>query len=118
LSKRIEPESLLNIALSDLSLADRLYRGRGCLLGLAVGDALGATLEFSPRDSTTRHTEMMGGGPFGLRPGEWTDDTATALALAESLLERGVLDEFDLMTRFVAWRDTGTYSYTGECFDI
>jgi ADP-ribosyl-[dinitrogen reductase] hydrolase len=57
------------------------------LLGLAVGDALGTTLEFSPRDSHPHHAEMTGGGPYGLQPGEWTDDTSMALALADSLLD-------------------------------
>lgn len=95
-----------------------LDRGLGCFLGLAVGDALGTTLEFSERDSNPLHTEMIGAGPFDLEPGQWTDDTAMALALAESLQARGGLDERDLMTRFVAWRDTGQYSCTGRCFDI
>lgn len=61
---------------------------------------------------------MVGGGPFGLKPGEWTDDTAMALALADSLAECGELDEADLMRRFTAWRDDGAYSCTGTCFDI
>lgn len=93
-------------------------RGLGCFLGLAVGDALGTTLEFSDRDVLPFHTEMIGGGPFDLKPGEWTDDTAMALALAKSLLVCGRVDEMDLMTRFVAWYQKGEYSCTGECFDI
>jgi ADP-ribosyl-[dinitrogen reductase] hydrolase len=56
-------------------------RAVGCLLGLAVGDAVGTTLEFKARDSYAPLTDMVGGGSFGLRPGEWTDDTAMALAL-------------------------------------
>jgi ADP-ribosyl-[dinitrogen reductase] hydrolase len=98
--------------------ADMMDRGRGCLLGLAVGDALGTSLEFSQRDIVPRHTEMTGGGPFGLAPGQWTDDTAMALALADSLLARGGLDARDLMDRFVAWWRKGEYSCTGVCFDI
>ena len=93
-------------------------RAVGCLLGLAVGDAVGTTLEFKPRDSYAPLTDMVGGGPFGLRPGEWTDDTAMALALADSLLAHPDLDEADLMRRFVDWHDNGTYSCTGTCFDI
>ncbi|WP_232209433.1 ADP-ribosylglycohydrolase family protein [Sphingomonas sp. SKA58] len=93
-------------------------RGRGALIGLAVGDALGTTLEFARRDSYPLLTDMIGGGPFGLRPGEWTDDTSMALALADSLLTRNGIDEADLMKRFVAWRDEGSYSSTGHCFDI
>jgi len=62
-------------------------RMRGALIGLAVGDALGTTLEFRKPGSFTPITDMVGGGPFRLKPGEWTDDTSMALCLAESLLE-------------------------------
>lgn len=93
-------------------------RGRGALIGLAVGDALGTTLEFARRDSCPLLTDMIGGGPFGLRPGKWTDDTSMALALADSLLSCNGIDEADLMKRFVAWRDEGSYSSNGHCFDI
>ena len=93
-------------------------RARGALLGLAVGDALGTTLEFSRRDQHPLHTEMTGGGPFGLRPGEWTDGTSMALALAESLIAHPALDPRDLMDRFVAWWRDGALSCTGRCFDI
>ncbi len=95
-----------------------LDRARGALVGLAVGDALGTTLEFSHRDSLPHHTEMIGGGPFDLPPGVWTDDTSMALALAESLIDRGGLDAADLMDRFVRWWRHGAYSATGTCFDI
>jgi ADP-ribosyl-[dinitrogen reductase] hydrolase len=61
---------------------------------------------------------MVGGGPFQLRAGEWTDDTAMALALADSLLFSGALDERDLMGRFINWYRNGAYSCTGRCFDI
>ena len=61
---------------------------------------------------------MVGGGPFGLKPGQWTDDTAMALALADSLAGRDDLDEQDLLARFSDWQRNGTYSCTGRCFDI
>lgn len=93
-------------------------RALGALLGLAVGDALGTTLEFKPRGSFTPLTDMIGGGPFRLAPGQWTDDTAMALALADSLIHYGKLDEADLMARFTAWYERGDYSCTGRCFDI
>ncbi|MGO1079784.1 ADP-ribosylglycohydrolase family protein [Inquilinus sp. CA228] len=93
-------------------------RARGAFVGLAVGDALGTTLEFSSRDSRPHHREMTGGGPFGLAPGQWTDDTSMALALADSLITRGGFDATDLMDRFVAWWQDGRYSCTGACFDI
>jgi len=95
-----------------------LDRAQGALLGLAVGDALGATLEFQPRDAQPLHTEMRGGGPFGLKAGEWTDDTAMALALADSLLACSGFDTHDAAQRFIAWWREGSYSCTGTCFDI
>jgi ADP-ribosylglycohydrolase len=61
---------------------------------------------------------MVGGGPFGLAPGEWTDDTSMALCLAESLLECGGFDEVDQLDRYVRWWRTGHLSSTGQCFDI
>lgn len=93
-------------------------RAIGSVLGLAVGDALGTTLEFSHRDQYPLLADIVGGGPFELEPGEWTDDTATALALAESLLSYRGLNEADLMNRLLDWYQTGTYSCTGNCFDI
>ena len=65
-------------------------RARGCLLGLAVGDAVGTTLEFRRRDTYPPLTDMIGGGPFGLPPGEWTDDTSMALCVADSLIEKAI----------------------------
>jgi len=93
-------------------------RAIGSLLGLAVGDALGTTLEFSTRDSRPRLTDIEGGGPFRLEPGQWTDDTSMALALADSLLCCDDLDQNDLMTRFVSWMDEDAYSSNGRCFDV
>ncbi|PEQ10294.1 hypothetical protein B2G71_23040 [Novosphingobium sp. PC22D] len=102
----------------DTSAAAIRDRALGALLGLAAGDAVGTTLEFAPRDSYPVHTGMTGGGPFRLAPGEWTDDTAMALALADSLYDRDDLDETDLMRRFLSWRDHGEYSHNERCFDI
>ena len=93
-------------------------RAIGALLGLAVGDAIGTTLEFRTRDTYEPLTDMVGGGPFGLSAGEWTDDAAMALALADSLADREDLDEQELLRRFVNWWQLGIYSCTGECFDI
>ncbi|MDP0489444.1 MAG: ADP-ribosylglycohydrolase family protein [Verrucomicrobiota bacterium JB023] len=89
----------------------------GCLLGLAIGDALGTTLEFRPPGSFPPIDDLVGGGPFNLRPGQWTDDTSMALCLAESLIESG-FDARDQMTRYLQWRDEGHLSSNGTCFDI
>lgn len=93
-------------------------RALGAFLGLAVGDAVGTTLEFRPRDAQPRLEDMAGGGPFELPPGYWTDDTAMALALADSLAASERLDPQDLMDRFVRWWRNGDYSCRGHCFDI
>ena len=90
----------------------------GCLLGLAVGDAIGTTLEFKPRGSFRPITDMTGGGPFHLEPGQWTDDTSMALCLASSLVEKGEFDPADQMARYVRWNDEGYWSSNGRCFDI
>ena len=99
--------------------ADDIHdRALGAFLGLAVGDAVGTTLEFCSRDTQPRLEDMVGGGPFDLPAGAWTDDTAMALALADSLAESKTLDCRDLMDRFVKWWRDGDYSWSGDCFDI
>ena len=75
-------------------------------------------MEFAPRGSFAPVTDMVGGGPFGLRPGEWTDDTSMALCLATSLLERHEFDPRDQMERYCRWWEQGYMSSTGKCFDI
>ncbi len=104
--------------LPEMVNVDRRSRFRGALLGLASGDALGTTLEFMPRDSYSPIEDIVGGGPFQLRPGEWTDDTSMALCLAESLIEKQGFDAFDQMERYCRWRRDGHLSSTGHCFDI
>ena len=93
-------------------------RYQGALLGLAAGDALGTTLEFSLPGSFEKITEMVGGGPFRLLPGEWTDDTSMALCLAESLLECRGFSAGDQMHRYLRWWREGHLSSNGRCFDI
>jgi len=100
------------------SHATLLDRYRGCLLGLACGDAVGTTLEFRRRGSFEPLTDMVGGGPFGLQPGQWTDDTSMALCLATSLVECHGFDAEDQMNRYVNWWHHGYLSATGDCFDI
>ena len=101
--------------MSDMSARNRF---RGCLSGLAAGDALGTTLEFKPPGSFEPIDDMVGGGPFRLRPGQWTDDTSMALCLATSLIESGGFDPGDQMMRYVRWWREGYLSSTGTCFDI
>lgn len=97
---------------------ERRERYRGALLGLATGDAVGTTLEFQPPGTFTPISDMVGGGPFDLQPGQWTDDTSMALCLAESLVECTRFDAHDQMQRYAAWMRHGKYSVKGYCFDI
>jgi len=98
--------------------ASLLSRYHGALIGLAAGDALGTTLEFTRRGSIPPIDDMIGGGPFRLAAGEWTDDTSMAMCLAESLIARRGFDPHDQMTRYVRWWREGYWSSTGACFDI
>jgi ADP-ribosyl-[dinitrogen reductase] hydrolase len=93
-------------------------RMRGCLLGLACGDAVGTTVEFCERGSFPPVTDMTGGGPFRLPVGAWTDDTSMALCLADSLLACGGFDARDQMERYCRWWKAGERSSVGRCFDI
>lgn len=101
--------------LSNMSERDRAL---GALVGLAVGDAVGTTLEFKERGEFTPITDMVGGGPFRLNVGEWTDDTSMALCLADSILEHKSIEHNDLLDRFYRWYDSGHNSHNGRCFDI
>jgi ADP-ribosylglycohydrolase len=100
----------------DMDVRDRFI---GCLTGLAVGDALGTTLEFEHPGTFEPIEDMVGGGPFELEAGQWTDDTSMALCLADSLLACGGFDPADQMRRYVRWWRTGhRSSRPGSCFDI
>ena len=102
-----------------MSLESKEDRGIGALYGLAVGDALGTTVEFSARGTFAPVRDMIGGGPFRLRPGGWTDDTSMALCLADALIAgRGELDPALLLRLFVRWWREGYASHTDDCFDI
>lgn len=89
----------------------------GTLVGLAAGDAIGTTVEFKPRGTFPPVTDMVGGGPFNLKVGQWTDDTSMALCLADSIIKNG-FDCHDQMIRYCDWWKNGYMSSTGKCFDI
>ena len=97
---------------------EELARFRGSLLGLAVGDALGTTVEFKEPGTFEPVLEITGGGVFHLAPGQWTDDTSMALCLAQSLIERRACDLTDQLERYLLWYKTGYMSSNGTCFDI
>ncbi|MGB0467318.1 MAG: ADP-ribosylglycohydrolase family protein [Pontibacterium sp.] len=94
---------------------DRL---KGMFIGLAVGDALGAPVEFKARGSFEPVTDYRDGGPFNLPAGYWTDDTSMALCSAYSLIEQQGFEPEDQMRRFLRWLREGYQSSTGRCFDI
>jgi ADP-ribosyl-[dinitrogen reductase] hydrolase len=94
-------------------------RAIGALVGLAVGDAMGTSVEFMSRGDFPPVTGMRGGGVFQLQPGEWTDDTSMALALGEALLQDPSMEDPVLvMNRWLNWYHHGMYSHNGKCFDI
>lgn len=99
----------------------KLNRAQGCLMGLAVGDAVGTTLEFKERDCENI-TDMVGGGPFQLDPGQWTDDTSMALCLGYALLENYKPESLEWskeqLDNYVDWYVNGYCSSNGHCFDI
>lgn len=103
---------------SSVAYAQKQDRCRGALVGLAVGDAIGTTLEFKPPGSFKPLTDMVGGGHFCLKKGYWTDDTSMALCLGHSLLECGGFDPHDQMLRYCDWLDNGYMSSIGNCFDV
>lgn len=98
-----------------------LDQAKGMFVGLAVGDALGTTVEGSrptAADPLPFHTEMLGGGPTGVPPGGWTDDTSMAVAMADSLIKCNGFDAADIMDKFYGWWETGAYSPSNKCVDI
>jgi ADP-ribosyl-[dinitrogen reductase] hydrolase len=92
-------------------------RFQGALLGLAVSDALAAHTQFRKPGTFAAVGDLLGGGPFDLPRGAWTDDTAMALLLGESLLERG-FDAHDQVSRYSRWQREGYGSATGQCVGI
>ena len=91
---------------------------KGALIGLAVGDALGAPVEFKDRGSFPLVTEMQSGGYFHLPAGAWTDDTAMALCLADSLIAHPEFDPADLLNRFLRWMNDHENTSTGRCIGV
>jgi ADP-ribosylglycohydrolase len=90
----------------------------GALLGLAVGDALAAATQYRRPGRFAPVGDLLGGGPFDLPRGGWSDDTAMALLLAESLLESNGFDARDQVARYTRWQRDGHLSATGQCVGI
>ena len=93
-------------------------RAIASFLGLAIGDALGAPVEFEQQGSFEPVVDYRSGGPWNLPAGYWTDDTSMAICVAESVISHNAINEQDLMERFCRWFQQGENSSTGYCFDI
>jgi ADP-ribosylglycohydrolase len=93
-------------------------RFHGALLGLAAGDAVAVATQFGRPGRFTPVGDLLGGGPFDLPRGAWSDDTAMALCLAESLLECEGFDARDQVQRYRRWQQEGYLSATGQCVGI
>ena len=92
----------------------------GITLGTAIGDALGAPLEFKDSNDPSNYlTEMTGGGVHSTQPGEWTDDTAMMLGLLDAYNKNdGMLNKYNVMTNWLEWKNYGTFQSRGTLFDI
>lgn len=97
-------------------MTDLQDKKKGCMYGLAIGDALGAAVEFRDPGTFPPVTGYRGGGPHGIEAGAWTDDTSMALALADSIAHGW--DVKDQLTRYAAWYEQGKYSVNDWCFDV
>ncbi|MFM7432475.1 MAG: ADP-ribosylglycohydrolase family protein [Gammaproteobacteria bacterium] len=93
-------------------------RFRGALLGLALGDALAAPAQYARAGSFPPVRDLLGGGPYDLPVGAWTDDTALALLLARSLLSSQGCNANDQLEGYRRWQRRGEGSATGECLGI
>lgn len=96
----------------------KLDKLRGMLVGLAVGDALGAPVEFMKRGTFKPIDGYRDGGPFSLKAGYWTDDTSMALCTGLSLVNKNEMDGDDQFSGYLKWYRDGYMSSTGVCFDI
>ena len=107
----LEPQTLATVR----ALRDRYL---GTLIGLALGDAVAAATQYRRPRTFAPVADLLGGGPFGLPRGGWSDDTAMALCLAESLLERGDFDPLDQVERYRRWQRDGHLTASGQALGI
>ena len=96
-----------------------INRAKGCLLGLACGDAVGTTLEFKIRKpNRLLLNDMVGKGKFRLDRGQWTDDTSMTICLAESLIHKQGFDPTDQLERYCQWAYKGHNSSKSFAFGL
>lgn len=104
--------------LPKLSEDEAVDRAQGCLLGLAIGEAIGSAVEYLPRDGFEALQGMQGGGPLELVAGQWTDGMAMALCLGHSLVASETMEQFDFMLRLQAWLQDGENACQGKCVAV
>lgn len=95
----------------------KVYNG---IIGVAVGDAMGVPVEFTPREELAKSpvTGMEGYGVHNQPIGTWSDDTSLTLALMDSMTCRQAVDYHDIMDKFSEWLLYGAYTATEEVFDV
>jgi len=103
---------------ADEAVATLRDRYRGLLFGLALGDAVAAPAQHRRPGTFTRIGDLIGGGPYDVPCGAWTDDAAVPLLIAESLIDAGGLEFADIDRRLAAWQIDGVGSATGQCLGI
>lgn len=101
-----------------MNLTHKLDRMVGSFRGLAIGDALGAPVEFMPPGSFPPVTDFAPTEKFGLEAGQWTDDTIMALCLGEALVAANGYDSWAVMDEYTEWVYQGKHTPKGECFDV
>lgn len=90
----------------------------GSFRGLGIGDAMGAPVEFKARGTFEKVIEFQKSLRFGLKEGQWTDDTIMAFCLAESLIKDRGYNSYTVMNTYLQWYDNGYNSPNGSLFDI
>ena len=90
----------------------------GMFMGLFIGDALGAPLEFTEPNTGNPLKDMVGGGVHETSPGEWTDDGAMAMAIADAYISYKRFAPGAIAQNFKQWRNSGTFGTRSYCFDI
>ncbi len=106
------------LSISMTTLGELRERYLGALLGLACGDAMGATVQCRRPGQFPKVADLLGGGHWQLPRGAWTDDTAMNLCLAESLLTHERFESADQLQRYRRWQHEGHLSSTGQCIGI